>query len=223
MAMTEKKTTNPIRPWTNFHVQVHPCVEAFFSIVVSEVGDGHKTLFWTDRWIHGQRVADLAPQVFALVSKRKANRRTVFEALASNAWVSDIQGAITVGVISEFLGLWDIFREVCLQPGVEDSHILRLSSNGLYSAQSAYTGLLQGTVIFWPLETIWKSWAPRKCKFFMWLVAHDRCWTADRLAKRGLSHLERCPHCNQEEETIGHLLLSCIFAREFWFRLLHVR
>jgi hypothetical protein len=54
----------------------------------------------------------------------------------------------------------------------------------------------------------------------MWLIAHDRCWKADRLAKRGLSHLERCPHCNQEEETIGHLLLSCIFAREFWFRLL---
>ena len=105
-------------------------------------------MFWTDRWIHGQRVADLAPQVFALVSKRKANRRTVFEALTSNAWVSDIQGAITVGVISEFLGLWDIFTEVCLQPVVEDSHILRLSSNGLYSAQSAYTGLLQGTVIF---------------------------------------------------------------------------
>ena len=27
--------------------------------------------------------------------------------------------------------------------------------------------------------------------FFLWLVAHDRCWTADRLARRGLPHPER--------------------------------
>lgn len=40
-----------------------------------------------------------------------------------------------------------------------------------------------------------------KCKFFMWLVAHDKCWTADHLAKRGLSHPHRCPRCDQEKET----------------------
>ena len=28
-----------------------------------------------------------------------------------------------------------------------------------------------------------KTWAPGKCKFFMWLVAHNRCWTADCLAQ----------------------------------------
>ena len=28
-----------------------------------------------------------------------------------------------------------------------------------------------------------KTWAPGKCKFFMWLVAHNRCWTADCLAR----------------------------------------
>ena len=54
----------------------------------------------------------------------------------------------------------------------------------------------------------------------MWLVAHNRCWTADRLAKRGLAHPEKCPLCDQEEETINHLLLSCVFARQIWFEIL---
>ena len=54
----------------------------------------------------------------------------------------------------------------------------------------------------------------------MWLVAHNRCWTADRLAKKGLAHLEKCPLCDQEEETINHLLLSCVFARQTWFEIL---
>ena len=31
--------TDPTRPWTNFHVPVHKCFQAFFSItVVSEIG-----------------------------------------------------------------------------------------------------------------------------------------------------------------------------------------
>lgn len=44
--------------------------------------------------------------------------------------------------------------------------------------------------------------------FFLWLVAHDRCWTADHLTRHGLPHPARCPLCDQEEETINHLLIS---------------
>lgn len=54
----------------------------------------------------------------------------------------------------------------------------------------------------------------------MWLVAHRRYWTADRLARRNMPHPSKCPLCNQEEETIDHLLTSCVFARRFWFLLL---
>jgi hypothetical protein len=67
-----------------------------------------------------------------------------------------------------------------------------------------------------PLNTIKRSgqsWAPPKCRFFLWLV--DRCWTADRLANRGMSHPARCPLCDQEPETINHLLVSCVFSRVF--------
>jgi len=54
----------------------------------------------------------------------------------------------------------------------------------------------------------------------MWLVAHNRCWTADRLAKRGLPHPDQCLLCDQEEEDIHHLLVGCVFSRDFWFSLL---
>jgi hypothetical protein len=54
----------------------------------------------------------------------------------------------------------------------------------------------------------------------MWLVAHNKCWTADRLAKKGLPHPEHCLLCDQEEETINHLLISCVFSRQIWFSVL---
>jgi hypothetical protein len=53
----------------------------------------------------------------------------------------------------------------------------------------------------------------------LWLAAHNKCWTADRLATRGLAHPEHCPLCDQEE-TIDHLLLSCVFSRQIWFYVL---
>jgi hypothetical protein len=85
------KKTDPNRPWHMFHIPVHNCVQAFFSVaVISAVGNGAMTLFWTDRWIHGQSIADLAPHVLALVPSRKRKMRTVFEALTDHSWVRDI-------------------------------------------------------------------------------------------------------------------------------------
>jgi hypothetical protein len=99
--------------------------------------------------------------------------------------------------------------------GGPDRHIWRLSSSGEYTAKSAYDALFEGALSFAPYERIWKSRVPPKCRFFMWLVAHNRCWTADRLARRGLPHPDRCLLCDQEKENIQHLLIGCLFARQF--------
>jgi hypothetical protein len=176
--------------------------------------------FWKDRWIHGQRILDIALPVFAIVSKRRATHRTVLEALANHAWV--------VGLM--------IFKELrLLEPSLSILHFgtssLKCLCNqrlrtlisgaslvdGSYSPKSVYAGLPQGTFSSRYWVRIWKSWAPGKSRFFMWLVVRDRCWTVDRLVKWGLRHPSRC--CNQKEN-INHLLLSCVFAQEFWFNIL---
>lgn len=134
--------TDPTHPWTNFHVPVHKCFQAFFSItVVSEIGYGAATLFWTDRWICGQSIADLAPQVLALVSKRKRNKRTVLEALADLTWVRDILDTLSALLIffTQYFTLWVLISQVVLQPEpeVEDTHVWRFYGDGHYSPKSA--------------------------------------------------------------------------------------
>jgi hypothetical protein len=115
------------------------------------------------------------------------------------------------------LATTNLLQEFFLQPEVEDTHFWRLSPTGQYSAKSAYEGLFLGATNFSPWDRIWKTWAPLKCRFFMWLVAHKRCWTADWLARHGLPHLECCPLCDQADESIDHLLVACVFTRQFWF------
>jgi hypothetical protein len=37
-----------------------------------------------------------------------------------------------------------------------------------------------------------------------------------------MDHLDCCPLCEQEDETIQPLLVSCVFAREVWFLILSI-
>jgi hypothetical protein len=88
---------------------------SFFSTgLVSKVGNGAHTLFWTDKWFLGQNVCSLAPKLFAIIPKRIANKRTVLEALSNRKWISDIKGAMSVGVIVEDLNLWELLSEIVL-------------------------------------------------------------------------------------------------------------
>lgn len=66
-------------------------------------------------------------------------------------------------------------------------------------------------------DLAWDSKAPLKCKLFIWLACRERCWTADKLAKRGMEHPVACPLCDQLPENINHLLLGCVFSREVWY------
>jgi hypothetical protein len=90
----------------------------------------------------------------------------------------------------DFLQLWDLLSGFELHPEVEDSHIWQLSNSEQYSTKSAYEGFFFGSTFFAPYERIRKTWAPAKCHFFLWLGAHNKCWTTDRLAWQGLPHPE---------------------------------
>jgi hypothetical protein len=177
------KKSEPNKPWASLPLQVSKDAECLLSLaIITEIGDGANTLFWKDKWLAGKSIQDLAPNLYVLVPKGRASRRTVKTALDEMKWTEDIQGEIPVQTLMEYLELWDMLEDISVQEGIPDRHIWRLSASGKYTAKSAYDALFEGALSFAPFERIWKSWAPPKCRFFMWLVAHNRCWTADRLA-----------------------------------------
>jgi hypothetical protein len=204
------------RPWFGLPIKIPKKTTSFFNeVVLTEVGGGVNTKFWKDKWLHGRRIADLAPRFLGTIPKRIVNSRTVCEALTNRNWIADIKGAL--GVLIDYLQLWEMFSAIELQPGIEDKHIFSIAPDGKYSAKSAYNGL--GSVSFGHYTRVWKTWAPLKCRLFIWLAAHNRCWTTDRLAKRGLNHPEKCLLRDQVEETLDHLLVACSFLRIFWYQL----
>jgi hypothetical protein len=168
--------TEPNRPWCSPPIQVPDKARAFFSMVLtSKVGNGANTLFWTDKWIHGQKIADLVPRLFDTIPKKITNRRTVQEALTDRRWIADITGSLSVGVLLDYLHLWNLISDFELLPDIEDKHTFSIAANGTYSAKAAYDGLFIGSVHFGHYERVWKTWAPSKCHFFLWLSVLNRC------------------------------------------------
>lgn len=55
-----------------------------------------------------------------------------------------------------------------------------------------------------------------KIKIFMWLVYHKNNMTWDNIRKRGVLGPSRCQLCEAQEETMEHLLNSCIFTSWLW-------
>jgi hypothetical protein len=123
---------------------------------------------------------------------------------------------MTAPMLMEYLHLWTEMDRVQLSPEANDSITWSWEKDGNFSTRSAYAARFWGREVVPTAQFTWGSRAPLRCRFFIWVALQNRCWTADRLARRGLDHPEQCPFCDQEEETINHLLLDCVFASEVW-------
>jgi hypothetical protein len=155
----------------------------------------------------------LAPRLFAIIPKRIVSKRTVQETLENRRWICDTKEALTVGAITDYLHLWEILSGYELQPGREDKHIFSIAPDVRYSAKSAWAQLCSGIT-----KRCGNHGPHQNVAFsFGW---QNRCWAADRLAKRGLPHPSKCPLCDQESESLNQLLVSCVFTRVFWYKVL---
>jgi hypothetical protein len=122
--------TDPTKPWSGLDLPIQQLVERFFTAsIVSLVGNGHNTLFWTDRWLDGSCIQDFAPAVVANVGKRAISPRTVAHALQNWQWISDIETPLNLPGLQQYLNLWDALRGVVLTQEA-DRHVWIHSSSG---------------------------------------------------------------------------------------------
>jgi hypothetical protein len=86
---------------------------------------------------------------------------------------------------------------------------------GQYSSSSTYAAVFLGQASIPGAKQLWKVRAPGKCHFFFWTVLHGRAWTGERRYRHGLQDSDSCSLCTQDPETVDHLLVGCVFSREF--------
>ncbi|WVZ78989.1 LOW QUALITY PROTEIN: hypothetical protein U9M48_026623, partial [Paspalum notatum var. saurae] len=178
------------------------------------LGNGSTALFWVDNWLDGLPLEAIAPNLVKAVPTRFRSR-TVREGLLNRAWISDIRGTLTEAMVIEYVEVWEKVQQVTLNEAAQDRFRWRWESDGVYSSASAYRACFMGSIRFLGAKFIWKAKVPPKVKFFAWLAAQDRCWTSERRRRHGLQDDDQCALCDQEVESINHLLLQCSFSRHW--------
>lgn len=214
------KRTEPGHCWVRLPDHAQKQVAAMRDVSLSVIlGDGASCLFWMDNWAIVGPLCHFAPALFATISC-SGRRRSVKDALHGNRWVRDIAGALTTQVLCEYLALWEFLREVALDDTQTDCFVWRWSAGGKYSASSTYRAFFLGSSSLLGAKELWRVRVPPKLKFFFWLALHGRLWTADRRKRHGLQDSDSCALCDQDVESMDHLVKGCVFSRELWFLLL---
>ncbi|XP_074305634.1 uncharacterized protein LOC141640854 [Silene latifolia] len=67
-------------------------------------------------------------------------------------------------------------------------------------------------------DVSWHAWTSNslivpKHGFIIWLLAHRRLLTQDRLVRMGITHLNCCYLCGDDKESLEHLFFQCSFSR----------
>jgi hypothetical protein len=152
-----------------------------------------------------------------VVPLRRQRTRTVASALRQNKWIRDLLGPLTVPVLMQYLSLRNRLQDVNLDNNILDQIMWRWCPSGCYSSKSAYLTLFNGQTGMLGTKEAWKIRAPNEVRFFIWLAVQNRCWIAERLHRHGVHSNSTCALCDQQSETIDHLLLACVVSRQVWF------
>lgn len=204
------------RPWRDLLLPTdNKDQQLFNAATVVTLGDGRRASFWNSRWLQGVVPKDLFP---ALYHHSRRKNRTVQEALVQSRWIMDIDHNMTQQIIREFIGLWEMLDDVVLVEDQEDRIIWLHTSDGQYSARSAYGIQFEGRVRCPTAEFTWTTRAPPKCKFFTWLLLQNRIWTAACLQLRQWPNEYFCQLCFRNLETALHLVMECPVTRGSWER-----
>ncbi|KAI4997019.1 hypothetical protein ZWY2020_052361 [Hordeum vulgare] len=204
---------------TNFHISGigGPCDDKDFAIFARAtnvcLGNGKTDLFWKDAWLNGMSPRDIAPSLFA-GSSRKG--RTVHDALLRDNWIDDLQRNWHDDMMYELINLSNLLDQTNLHTTINNSITWKLTSDGKYSARTAYLLQFEGMIQYNLHTSIWRAWAPPKCKIFLWTAMQRKILTTDILLLRGWDSNYFCPLCMRSLETAAHLLSECPWSRKVW-------
>lgn len=114
-----------------------------------------------------------------------------------------------------------------MHPDRQDSIVWMGTPTSIFTTRSAYQMMVEDKNnasgsssnlvrrnLFW--KGIWRAKVPHKIRMFMWHAYSSILPTKTNLFKQGIVSSLSCPNCQEEVETILHVLWDCDFAKECW-------
>ena len=100
--------------------------------------------------------------------------------------------------------------------------LLKKKNAKTFSVSLMYCKLRHSPPTIFPWRSIWNPIVPLKLGFFAWEASWGKGLTLDQLKRKGIPLVNRCCLCEENEETIDHLLIHCSRAKMLWDLLLAI-
>ena len=98
----------------------------------------------------------------------------------------------------------------------EDKLLLKNDKEKGFSVKSMYKGFDLSPAFDFPYCLVWNPVVPPKIGVFAWEATWGKVLTFDQLKRRGMTLVNRCFMCKEDEENIDHLLIHCKSAKMLW-------
>ena len=107
-------------------------------------------------------------------------------------------------------------QDQIFRPTGEDMLLLKEVKVKSFSVMVMYKSYDLSLACDFPHRLIWNSVVPSKMRIFYWEAAWGKILTLDNLKRRGMAFASIYFLCEEDEETIHHLLIHCKSAKMLW-------
>ncbi|XP_071713253.1 uncharacterized protein [Rutidosis leptorrhynchoides] len=191
-------------------------------------GDGSATDFWSENWLGGGDLRSRYSRLFHLDQNKEAkvaDRVSWHEGGCNFNWQWN----------RELIGRnRDMLEEMILQireyfsnnnsnaTGTSGGCFWLLAANGRFTTKKMNAIILEKVLAHEKSqpESLKNSLVPKKVEVFIWRARRKRLPSLLELDRRGVDlHSVRCPMCDDDVETIDHVLIFCKIAYDVWTRI----
>ncbi|XP_021995540.1 uncharacterized protein LOC110892697 [Helianthus annuus] len=187
--------------------------------LISKVGMGDKTLFWTDSWIGIGSLKSQFPALFQLAGRKKTLLKDCYRQINGGyiwdwSWVRTPSSDIEKQEMENLIGL---LQDIQLT-GNSDVWYSKDSEQKDFTVKDVRKSLSSALDLNMTADDFdWNSWATSKSIMFVWRAIQDKIPSAVALRHRGVNIPDvTCKICGAAEETTDHILVSCNYATRIW-------
>ena len=163
------------------------------------------------------------PNLFNLATNKEANVAVIWDSREGDGcWTPTFLRSLNDWELVEMTRFLLILHGQKFRPMGVDKLVMKNAIDKGFSVKSMYKSLDVSPALDFPHRLVWNPVAPPKIGVFAWEAAWGRVLTLDQLKRRGMTFTNRCFMCEEEEETIDHLLIHCKIAKMLWDLLLSI-
>ncbi|XP_071692038.1 uncharacterized protein [Rutidosis leptorrhynchoides] len=220
--MKKSKAWSPISAIVLAGTEVDNLGVPFTNSFIKIFGDGVGTSYWNEEWIGGYKVKNKFSRLFKLETDVDAEVRERIVGNGSDArgnwrWSRNPTGR-TLGELEE---LERMLKAYGLDNSSKDTTKWILDNKGLFSVKKLSVLLDEKVLDNYKgnFETLHNNLMPKKVEVFLWRTLLHRLPVRTELDKRGVDlHSVTCPICDDDLETVEHIIWPCKTANDVWTR-----